>query len=90
MSESLDIRRKRVRFRCWHRGTREADLLLGSFADRHLAELSATQLDRFEALLGENDALLLDWITGRDAPPPEWESDVLRLLIGFRYQPTAL
>jgi antitoxin CptB len=90
MSESLDIRRKRVRFRCWHRGMREADLLLGSFADRHLAELSLAQLDRFEALLGENDAVLLDWITGRDAPPPEWESDVLRLLIGFRYQPTAL
>ena len=31
------MRRKRLLFRSWHRGTREADLLLGPFAERHLA-----------------------------------------------------
>ena len=34
--ESLEKRRKRLRFRAWHRGTREMDLLVGSFADAHL------------------------------------------------------
>ncbi len=41
-SDGLDDRRKRLLFRCWHRGTREMDLILGRFADAEIAELSAT------------------------------------------------
>jgi antitoxin CptB len=87
MDETRDIRRKRLLFRSWHRGMREADLLLGSFAERHLAELSDAQLDRYEALLANSDGPILDWITGRVAPPPEQDSDVLRLVMNFRYGP---
>lgn len=87
MGETRDTRCKRLLFRSWHRGTREIDLLLGSFAERHLAALSNAQLDRYEALLEHNDADLFDWVAGRAAPPPEHDSDVLRLLIGFRYRP---
>ncbi|HEX9491030.1 MAG TPA: succinate dehydrogenase assembly factor 2 [Stellaceae bacterium] len=87
MDETRDIRRKRLLFRSWHRGVREADLLLGSFAERHLAELSDAQLDRYEALLANSDGVILDWITGRVVPPPEQDSDVLRLLTNFRYRP---
>jgi antitoxin CptB len=86
MGEAPDIRRKRLLFRSWHRGTKETDLLLGSFAERHLAGMSEAQLDRYEALLEENDAALYDWITGRAAPPPERDSDVLRLLMEFRFR----
>jgi succinate dehydrogenase flavin-adding protein (antitoxin of CptAB toxin-antitoxin module) len=32
-SEGLDARRRRLLFRCWHRGIREMDLVLGHFAD---------------------------------------------------------
>jgi antitoxin CptB len=87
MAEALDIRRKRLLFRSWHRGTKETDLLLGSFAEQHLSALSAAQLDRYEALLEENDAALFDWITRREPPPAEHDSDVLRLLMDFRYRP---
>ena len=87
MEEPVEIRRKRLRFRSWHRGTREVDLLLGPFADRHLPELTPRQLDRYEALLGENDANLYDWITGRAPPPPDHDSDVLRLIIGSKFHP---
>ena len=87
MGETRDTRCKRLLFRSWHRGTREIDLLLGSFAERHLARLNDAQLDRYEALLEHNDADLFDWVAGRAAPPPEHDSDVLRLLIGFRYRP---
>jgi antitoxin CptB len=86
-TEDTDIRRKRLLYRSWHRGTREADLLLGPFAERHLAEMTPPQLDRFEALLAENDADLYDWIGGRVPPPPDRDSDVLRLLIAFRFHP---
>jgi antitoxin CptB len=86
MGETQDTRRKRLLFRSWHRGTKETDLLLGSFAERHLASMSKAQLDTYEALLEENDAALYDWITGRVAPPPARDSDVLRLLMEFRYR----
>jgi antitoxin CptB len=87
MTEALDIRRKRLLFRSWHRGTKEADLLLGSFAERHLLGFTADQVDRYEALLAADDGDLLAWIAGRAQPPAERESDVLRLLLGFKYAP---
>jgi antitoxin CptB len=82
-----DIRRKRLLLRAWRRGTREADLILGSFADSHLAGFDAARLDAFEALLEVSDAELFDWIYGRAAPPPENDTDVTRLLLAFRYTP---
>jgi antitoxin CptB len=83
----LDIRRKRLLFRAWHRGTREADLILGSFAESHLSGFGDAQLERFEALLEVPDAELFDWINRRAAPPPEHEHEVTRLLLSFRYTP---
>ncbi|MBV8651231.1 MAG: succinate dehydrogenase assembly factor 2 [Alphaproteobacteria bacterium] len=85
MTADIDIRRKRLLFRSWHRGTKETDLLLGSFAEQHLAAFSAEQLDRYEALLENDDGLVFGWVTGREAPPPEHDSDVMRLLRQFRY-----
>ena len=87
MTQSADIRRKRLRFRSWHRGMREADLILGSFADLHLADFDEGQLDRYEALLDCPDPDLVEWIAGRTAPPPEHNHDVTRLLLAFRYRP---
>ena len=86
-SPDPDIRRKRLLFRAWHRGTREADLILGSFGDAHLPGFDAGQLDRFEALLDCPDAELFDWINARAVPPPEYNHDVIRLLLAFRYTP---
>lgn len=87
MTETTDIRRRRLYFRSWHRGTREADLVLGSFAEAHLAQFDDGQLDRYEALLDcvEND--LLDWILGRETPPAEYDNDVTRLLLSYKYRP---
>jgi antitoxin CptB len=84
-----DIRRKRLLFRSWHRGTREADLILGSFAEAHLAGFDEDRLDAYESLLACPDAELFDWIVGRLAPPPEYDTEVTRLLLAFRYTPRA-
>ena len=81
---SLDIRRKRLRFRAWHRGTREADLLFGGFADRHVGEMDGDQLSRLEELLEVADADLYDWTIGRSPVPPEFDHDVMALLRAFR------
>ena len=79
-----DIRRRRLLFRSWHRGTQESDLILGSFAETSLMDFDGTQLDRFEALLDCADTDLFDWIFGGSAPPPEHDHDVMRLLRDFR------
>ena len=78
-----EIRRKRLLFRSWHRGTRESDLILGRFADANLAVLDDAQLDRYEMLLDCPDADIFDWVSGRSAPPPEYDHDVTRLLCSF-------
>ena len=83
LTSSSDIRRKRLSFRSWHRGTRESDLILGRFADAYLARFDDGQLDRYEALLECADADLFDWIIGRALPPPPHDHDVTRLLLSF-------
>lgn len=55
--------------RSWRRGTREMDLILGPFADRHLAGLSAADLVLYDQLLEENDQDLYQWLTGQQEPP---------------------
>jgi len=80
MNETEHIRRKRLRFRSWHRGTRELDLLLGRFADRHMASLTSQQLDRYEALIDEPDPDIYSWISGRESPPTAHDNDVLKLI----------
>jgi antitoxin CptB len=78
---SSDIRRKRLLFRSWHRGTRESDLILGRFADLYLAGFDDARLDRYEALLECSDADIFDWVCGRATPPAEHDHDVTRLLL---------
>ncbi|MDH5748726.1 MAG: succinate dehydrogenase assembly factor 2 [Rhodospirillales bacterium] len=82
--ELLDPRRKRALYRSAHRGMQETDLLLGSFAQRHIAGLTGEQLSRFEALLDEGDNDLFNWISGKELPPPNHDHDVLNLLIQFK------
>lgn len=86
-TESLDVRRKRLRFRAWHRGTREMDLIMGSFAEAHTPGFDHDQLDRFEALLELSDPDLYNWMTGQEPVPAEHDDDVMRLLVQFRYTP---
>ena len=70
-SEGLDDRRKRLLFRCWHRGTREMDLILGRFADAEVATLTDTELDELERLLEIPDPDLYAAIIGDRSLPGE-------------------
>ena len=69
-SHGLDDRRKRLLFRCWHRGTREPDLILGRFADAEIANLSDDELGQLEKLLEVPDPEFYAAVTG-DRPLPE-------------------
>ncbi len=75
-----ETRLKRLHFRSWHRGFKEADLMLGHFADAHLASFSDDQLDRYEALIAADDHDLYNWIVGRAPVPAEFDTDIFRLI----------
>ena len=81
--ENLDTRRRRVRFRAWHRGTREMDLLMGRFADAELASLSAPELDDLEALLEAQDRDVFGWLTGELSTPQAYDTPLLHRMRAF-------
>ncbi len=85
--ENLEIRRKRLKYRSQHRGTKELDLVLGRFAAERLDALDPGQIDRFEALLEAPSPLVYAWVVGQDAPPPDMDNDILRLLREFNRRP---
>ena len=84
MSDRLETIRRKLKFRSVRRGTKESDLVIGGFAEAHLDTLDAAQLDRFEALLDENDQDVLSWVIGMTPPPAEFETDVLDMLRNFK------
>ena len=69
MTETAEARLKRMAMRSWRRGTKEMDLILGPWADAHLAGLDAARLQVYDRLLEENDQDLMAWILGQAAPP---------------------
>ena len=81
----MDERRRKLRFRAWRRGFLEMDILMGTFADRHIGALSDAQLDALEALLQEQDQDVWAWLTGQAPPPPEHDPDLLGLISAFRH-----
>lgn len=69
-SDGLDPRRKRLLFRCWHRGTREMDLILGRFADAQIERLSDDELNELEVLMELPDPDLYAALSDPRAPLP--------------------
>ena len=82
-SEGLDARRRRLLFRCWHRGMREMDLIMGRFADAAVEQLTSDELAEFEHLMEVPDRELLAWITGEAELPPEYDTALFRRLRDF-------
>ena len=82
--EELSMRLRRLRYRAWHRGTREMDLILGPYADAKLPSMPGPELDRFEALLEELDTDLFDWLMGNVPTPPTTDHQLLADLLAFK------
>jgi antitoxin CptB len=84
MQEDLDLRRKRLRYRSLHRGTKELDLILGGFATRHLDALHEGQLAQYEAIIESDEHRLYRWLCGAEMVPPEIDGPVMRQLLDFK------
>ena len=82
MTETIEIRRKRLKIRAWRRGIKEMDLLIGGYADAHLSKMDTEALDEFETLMDEHDQDLLAYATDQQ-PVPEPLAPMLKKILDF-------
>ena len=83
------VRRKRLTFRAWRRGFKEADLIMGRFAEARLSEMDDAELDEFERLLDAPDTDVYAWICGRAPTPSNYDGSVMRQLKSFDFDAAA-
>ena len=77
------VRRRRLVFRAWHRGTREMDLVMGRYADAHAATMPREDIDTMEVLMEAPDPEIFAWITGAKPTPANYDTDLLRSIRAF-------
>ena len=82
---SLNDKRKRLIFRSHHRGTKEMDLIMGTFADQNIANFNEEQLAQYEELLNIPDLDLYNWITGKEETPANVMNPVLESLLQHQF-----
>ena len=83
---TAEARLKKLKLRAWRRGFREADLILGPFADEYVSTFDAAELDWFEALLDQPDQDLYGWILEREPTPAPFDGPLMNKLKLFRDQ----
>jgi antitoxin CptB len=83
-SGGLNDRRKRLLFRCWHRGTREMDLILGRFADLEIESLGEAELVQLEGLIELPDPDLYAALTGDAVLAPEYRTVLFERIKALR------
>jgi len=81
--QGLDARRRRIKFRAWHRGMLEMDLVMGRFVDAEIARLDEAAIADLERLLEAEDRDVLGWVTGEIAIPLDYDTLVLRKIRAF-------
>lgn len=83
--EAIHNKRKQLIFRSWHRGTREMDLIMGSFADKYVLDFTPEELEVYDAVLEIPDPDLYDWVSGRKKPPANQLNPVLEKFIAHDF-----
>jgi antitoxin CptB len=72
-----ETRLKRLRFRAWHRGTKEADLMIGGFYDHDAMNWTDAEIAWFEAFLEEQDVDIMAWAMKVQPIPANWQGDMM-------------
>jgi len=76
---------KRLAWRAHHRGTREADMLVGGFFDAHHPSWSAEERALFEEMLEEQDVDIMAWAHGTAEAPPRFAGPMIEALKKLDY-----
>ena len=72
-----ETRLKRLNFRSWHRGTREADMMIGGFFDVHGQNWNDAEIDWYENFLEEQDVDIMAWAMGAQPVPEAWAGPMM-------------
>lgn len=78
---------KRLHWRAHHRGTKEADLLVGGFFDAHHQSWDSADRAVFGQMLEEQDVDILAWAAGTAEPPERYQGPMLEALRKLDYIP---
>ena len=84
-----ESRLRRLHFRAWHRGTKEADLLIGGFFDVHGRSWNEAQVVWFETLIDEQDVDIMAWAIGTADVPARYEGEMMQAMRKLDYIPIA-
>ena len=82
-------RLRRLRFRAWHRGTKEADLLIGGFFDRESPAWGDAEIAWYEALMAQEDVDIMAWAIGTQPWPPHFLGPQQQAMMQLDYIPIA-
>ncbi len=82
---TFEQRLARAKFRSWHRGTREADYMIGGFFDRYHAQWSDAEMEWFEDLLAEDDVDIMAWALGTQAVPERFQGALIEAMKKLDY-----
>ncbi|MBC2859509.1 succinate dehydrogenase assembly factor 2 [Stappia sp. 28M-7] len=77
-------RRKRILYRCQHRGMKEMDILLGGYVGENIATMSEADLATLEVLMDVSDQELFAWMIGRKPVPAEHDTGLYRAIAAYR------
>lgn len=80
----MNAQRRKLLFRSEHRGTKEMDLILGTFARGFLPNATDEQVGHYADLLNENDPDLYNWISEREPLPDDKTNPILKSLVGYQ------
>ena len=76
---------RRVHWRAHHRGTREADMLIGGFFDAHHASWNSDERALFSSMLEEQDVDIMAWAVGTAEPPERFAGPMIESLKRLDY-----
>jgi antitoxin CptB len=76
-TDDLAARKRRLAFRASHRGTKEADMMIGGFVEQHLECLTQDDISWFEQLLEETDVDIMSWMTRSKATPDPYNTPMM-------------
>lgn len=82
MTETREIRIKRLKMRSMRRGIKEMDLILSDYADRELVNMSDAELDLYEVMLEESDLEMFKWVNGQEPAPERFSALISRITQG--------
>ena len=85
----LSAAARKTLFRCTHRGTKELDLMLGSFARLHVADMDRETLAAFNDFTELPEPVILEILIDKLPLPADMPPKLADLFRAYTYKPDA-